>query len=133
LNKEKSVILQARVDGRTRTRELEIGIKRQCRYLGVLIDDSLRFQEESKSLLKQLLKQQNTLEKIHINIPNSKYIVWKTLIESRVMHKLLIVSRFQTKKTNVCLKFLSDSMKQLMGIKQKVKTSKLLQITLIDI
>ena len=48
------------------------------------------------------------------------------------MHKLLVVQRFQTNKDNACMNYLSQSLKDLLQIKQRVKTAKLLKHALIN-
>lgn len=69
-------------------------VKENTKYLGVIVDDCGSFKSEIKALMTTLNKMKSTLYKANAQLLHEKYYIWKTLLESQVMHKLVIIQHF---------------------------------------
>ena len=97
INRQKSQVLSLKVDRRTRQHRdqvLGIPVVSSAQYLGVKLDDDCSFRTELKSIKTQMTRLERKVNLITRFLPDQKYTVFKTLVESQHMHKLLIVSYF---------------------------------------
>lgn len=88
LNKEKSAILQIRLDRRTRPpigHINDIPFCTQAKYLGVTLDDDLSFRIEAQDIKSKLDSLWKQLSLATEKLPGQVYFIWKTLIESKLM------------------------------------------------
>jgi len=123
INKAKSGILQIRVDRHTRSpseRLLEgISIVPVVKYLGLLLDDDLSFRSELNNTMDQLSKLKQTLFLLTRNIPGQNYVVWKSMIESKILFKMIVMADSNPKIIKHLRKIYYQLGKHLLNLKSK--------------
>lgn len=71
-----------------------IPIAKSVTYLGVVISDDLSFRDEMERTKKALSSLDARLWRSTMGLPGQGYFVWKTYVESTLVHRLIIVNAF---------------------------------------
>jgi hypothetical protein len=132
---EKTAVV--RVDKRTRTvnRQIveEIENATTIKYLGIHIDDDLSFRTEANNLRDQVSALKKKLKRAYTFLPGQVYIVWKTLTESTIHHKLVVIAAHSPKATQTCKQIYYQLLLDVFNLHHNTSAHRLLELTIGDV